>query len=108
MHYTLRIYCNKIHGGTLDKIEVAIISILGGIITVIAPNNKIEQYRQNGIDNLSREDIGMAIADGILHPKVLQLPTLPQTYNLSYNIGKRVGEASSLFEIPSNNKKERQ
>ncbi len=80
-------------------INVTLLGIVSGVLTVLTPNNEIKQFRQKGIMELSNDSFRQAILDGILHPKIAEIPDLPPEYHVVINAGSHEQVASKFVRI---------
>lgn len=84
------------------KIPILAISIVDGVITLIEPDGSIGYYRQRGIDKLTAEEIEIAIRNGLLSREALDLPELPEHYQIEFEDEQIMGKAKPEFKLPRN------
>lgn len=80
-----------------EREYVTAISIEAGIITLIEPDGELAQYRQRGIDKLSKQRVAELMGQGLLAPYWWQYKALPSNYSISFEDEEIMGRARASF-----------
>lgn len=84
------------------KIDVEVVSVEKGVLTVITEDGMLEEYLQRGVrENLTAEQRAVAVHLDILVPNWNELPKIPRNWNLKYYKGL-VEYATKAFQFPKN------
>ena len=80
-----------------ERQYVTAVGISNGIITLIENNGNLNNYRQRGIDTLSKSDIANEISCGRLNKNWGAYPELPFNYSISFEDVAIMGRAVATY-----------
>lgn len=80
-----------------EKYYLTVISIVGGVITLIEPDGKIGYYRQRGMNRVDERLMMELVSRGAINYKWKLFKELPKNYSISYEDPDIMGRAVATF-----------
>lgn len=81
----------------VEKQYTTVISIVGGIITLIEPDGKIGYYRQRGMNRVDERLMIQLVSRGSINYRWKTYKELPKNYSISYEDPDIMGRAVATF-----------
>ncbi len=79
-------------------VEVTLVSISGGILTVVEPDGGLSNYRQRGIRELDIDTIEKEVNAGRLNANSLVMMDIPYNYVIIVEDEEIMGNEDNLYE----------